>query len=387
MRGIRASQDVGVLPTFNWQEGVFDDFENLAETTFMDTVLKGTGTCYRCPIVCKRESEITEGSYKVQPEYGGSEYETTASFGSICGVNDLMPVSAAHQMCQEYGIDTISSAVTIAWVMECYGKGLITKNQLDGLEMDFGNADNMLTLLKKICTMEGVGKVLSKGFYAAFDHFGEETSKYAMHVKNSPLPAHDPRGKASLSLAFAIPSAGPDHMEVQHDHITATVGGAALYEAIGILEPLEATDLSSKKVRQFFFNQALYNGYNAIGVCDFCVRPNGPFSINYLVEYMRAITGWESMSLWNLVKIGEKHSTMSRIFNLREGITAKDDCLPERFFQPLEGEGPCAGNSIDKAVFEKAVKTYYTFNLWDSEGVPTEECLYQHELDWLIGEV
>jgi aldehyde:ferredoxin oxidoreductase len=386
MRGVRMTQEVGVLPTFNWQMGVFEDFENLAETTYMNTILKSTGTCYRCPISCKRESEITEGPYQVQPEYGGSEYETTASFGSICGVNDLKPISAAHQKCQEYGIDTISPGVTIAWVMECYEKGLIKKEQLDGLEMNFGNADNMLALLKKMCTFDGVGKILTKGFKAAIEHFGDETAKYAMHVKNSPLPAHDPRGKAGLSLAYALPSAGPDHMEVQHDHVTATEGGAALYEAIGILEPLEATDLSSKKVRQFFSNQALYNGYNAVGICYFCVRPNGPFTINYLVEYMRAITGWESMSLWNLVKIGEKHSTMSRIFNLREGIKAEDDCLPERLFQPLEGGGPCAGNFIDKATFKKAVKTYYAFNLWDSDGVPTEECLYQHELDWLIGE-
>lgn len=386
MRGVRMSQDVGVLPTYNWQEGVFEDFENLAETTYMETILEGTGTCYRCPIVCKREVRITEGPYQVEPEYGGTEYETTASFGSICGVNDLKPISAAHQMCQEYGMDTISPAVTIAWVMECYEKGLIKKEQLDGLEMNFGNADNMLALLKKMCTFEGVGEVLTKGFNEAIQHFGEETADYAMHVKNSPLPAHDPRGKAGLSLAFAVPSAGPDHMEVQHDHVTATEGGAELYEPIGVLEPLESTDLSSKKVRQFFMNQALYNAYNAIGVCYFCVRPNGPFTINSMVEYMQAVSGWDSMSLWHFMKIGEKHSTMSRIFNLREGITAEDDKLPERMFEPLQGEGPCAGNYLKKSEFEKALNTYYAFNLWDTEGVPTEACLYQHELDWLIGE-
>ena len=385
MRGIRMVQDLGILPTYNWQQGEFEDFENLAETTYMNTILKGTGTCYRCPISCKRESEISEGPYQVRPEYGGSEYETTASFGSICGVNDLKPISAAHQMCQEYGIDTISPAVTIAWIMECYERGLITKEQVDGLEMNFGNADNMLALLKKICTFEGVGKILTQGFKASIKHFGEQTAKYAMHVKNNPLPAHDPRGKASLALAYALSSSGPDHMEVQHDHVLATPGGAAIYEAIGIMEPLEATDLSGKKVRQFFFNQALYNSYNSIGVCYFCVRPNGPFSINHLVEYMRAVTGWDSMSLWNLIKIGEKHSTMSRIFNLREGLSSADDSLPERMFEPLEGGGPCAGNYIDRAEFEKGKKTYYAFNLWDSEGVPTEECLYQHELDWLMG--
>jgi aldehyde:ferredoxin oxidoreductase len=105
-----------------------------------------------------------------------------------------------------------------------------------------------------------------------------------------------------------------------------------------------------------------------------------------MVEYMRAVSGWDSMSLWHFMKIGEKHSTMSRILNLREGITAEDDILPARMFEPLQGEGPCAGNYIEKPVFEKAVKTYYAFNLWDADGVPTEACLYQHELDWLIGE-
>jgi aldehyde:ferredoxin oxidoreductase len=386
MRGIRATQEVGVLPTYNFREGVFDDFENLAETTYMNTILKKTGTCYRCPISCKREVEITEGPYKVDPAYGGSEFETTMAFGTCCGVNDLKPVSAAHQICQAHGMDTISAGVTIAWVMECYENGLITKEQLDGLEMNFGNSENMLALLEKICTMEGIGAVLARGFKVSIGHFGEETAKYAMHVKNSSLPAHDPRGKAGLALAYALPSAGPDHMEVQHDHIMATEGGASLYEAIGINEPLDATDLSANKVRNFFVNQSLYNGYNAIGMCDFCVRPNGPFTINYTAEFMRAVTGWESMSLWNLVKIGEKHSTMSRIFNIREGFTADDDTLPERMFTPLEGGGPCAGKSIDKKTFEKAKKTYYALNLWDENGIPSEICLYNHELDWLIGE-
>jgi aldehyde:ferredoxin oxidoreductase len=386
MRGIRATQEVGVLPTYNFREGVFKDFENLAETTYMNTILKKTGTCYRCPIACKREVEIDDGKFKVDPSYGGSEYETTMAFGTCCGVNDLKPVSAAHQICQKYGMDTISAGVTIAWIMECYENGLIIRDQLDGLEMPFGNSENMLILLEKMCTMEGIGAVLAKGFKASIAHFGEETAKYAMHSKNSSFPAHDPRGKAGLALAYALPSAGPDHMEVQHDHIMATEGGASLYEAIGINEPLEATDLSSKKVRNFFVNQSLYNGYNAIGVCYFCVRPNGPFTHNYMAEYMKAVSGWESMNLWNLVKIGEKHSTMSRIFNIREGLTAKDDNLPDRMFTPLEGGGPVAGKSIDRDTFEKAKKTYYAFNLWDSEGIPTEACLYQYELDWLIGE-
>lgn len=174
-------------------------------------------------------------------------------------------------------------------------------------------------------------------------------------------------------------------MEVQHDHIMATEGGSSLYQAIGINEPLGATDLSPKKVRNFFINESLYNGYNAIGICYFCLRPNGPFTINGISEYIRVITGMESMNLWSLVEIGEKHTTMSRIFNLREGVTAKDDTLPDRMFEPMEGGGPCGGMYIDRKEFEAAVKTYYRFNLWDDEGVPTEECLYLHELDWLIG--
>ncbi len=385
MRGIRATQEVGVLPTYNFQHGVFRDFENLAETTYLNTILKKTGTCYRCPISCKREVEIDDGTYSVDPAYGGSEFETTMAFGTCCGVNDLKPISVAHQICQQYGMDTISAGVTIAWVMECYERRLIDKEQLEGLEMNFGNSENMLKLLEKMCLMEGIGAILARGFKVSIEHFGEQTARYAIHVKNSAFPAHDPRGKASLALAYALPSAGPDHMEVQHDHIMATEGGAALYEAIGINEPLPATDLSPKKVRNFFVNEALYNGYNAIGICYFCVRPNGPFTINSMGEYMQAVTGWDSMSLWNLIKIGEKHTTMSRIFNLREGLTSRDDVLPERMFTPLEGGGPCAGYSLDREEFDAAVKTYYAINLWDEEGVPTETCLYQHELDWLIG--
>jgi aldehyde:ferredoxin oxidoreductase len=385
MRGVRATQDVGVLPTYNFREGQFKDFENLAERTYMETILKKTGTCYRCPISCKREVEFEDGGFKADPAYGGSEFETTMAFGTCTGVGDLKPISAAHQMCQEYGLDTISPGVMIAWLMECVENGLIKPDQLDGLEPRFGDAETMLKLLEKICKRDGVGDVLARGFRAAIEHFGPETEKFAMHVKNSTFPAHDPRGKAGLALAYALPSAGPDHMEVQHDHIMATEGGASLYEAIGITEPLDATDIGPKKVRNFFVNQSLYNGYNAIGMCYFCVRPNGPFTINGIAKYLRLVTGWEHTNLWNLVKVGEKHSTMSRIFNLREGVTAKDDRLPERMFTPLEGTGPVAGKSIDREEFEQAKKTYYAMNMWDDEGVPTEACLYHHELDWLVG--
>lgn len=387
MRGVRATQDVGVLPTRNFREGQFEDFENLAEKTYMDTILKKTGTCYRCPISCKREVEFDDGTYSADPAYGGSEYETTMAFGTCTAVNDLKPISVAHQMCNAAGIDTISPGVMIAYLMECVENGLITPEQLDGINLRFGEAEAMLTMLKKIIERDGIGDILARGLRAAIDHFGPETEKYAMHVKNSTLPAHDPRGKAGLALAYALPSAGPDHMEVQHDHILATEGGASLYNAIGINEPLNATEMSGKKVRNFFVNQSLYNGYNAIGICYFCTRPNGPFTINGISEYIREITGWDQMNLWNLVKIGEKHSTMSRIFNLREGVDASHDTLPERMFTPLEGTGPCAGKYIDKDEFEKAKKLYYAMNMWDEEGVPTEACLYHHELDWLIGEV
>lgn len=380
-RGIRGCQNSGMLPTRNFREGTYEDFEGLTSETMIDSMLVGRGTCYRCYIRCKREVAL-ETPYKVEPRYGGPEYETLGAFGSACGISDMKVIAYANQICQEYAIDTISAGMCIAFAMECYEQGIINKKDTGGIELEFGNGEALLSLLKDIAERKGLGDILAEGMNAAIDHFGEETRAYAMQVKGMPLPLHEPRAKTGVGLAYAASASGPDHMEIQHDPVFATEGGVSIYSALGFTETLESLDMSDRKVRQFFYLQCLYNMYNSIGICCFVQKPVGPFTINSFVEYIRRVTGWDT-SLWELMKVGQRQNSMARMFNIREGWTPEDDTLPERFFTPLEGDGPASGYMIDREEFSRAMKSYFTINGWDENGVPKPAALTELGLDWL----
>ncbi len=246
--------------------------------------------------------------------------------------------------------------------------------------MHFGNAEAMLQMVELIGKREGFGDVLAEGVEVAAENIGKGAQEYAMHVKGLPLPLHEPRGKTGLALSYALSPTGADHLEIPHDPFFETDEGLKSFKPLGIVEPISALDLTSRKVRMFMYLQQLYNMFNSIGICIFTAHPFGPVSINQLVDYINAVTGWET-SLWELLKVGERHSNMARIFNLREGITSKGDRLPARIFQSLEG-GPLEGKKIDVQEFRQAVKSYYEMMGWNQAGIPHESKLEELELEW-----
>lgn len=372
----------GILPTLNFREGSFEEAEAISGETMSKTILVRRGTCYGCFIRCKREVEVRE-PYFVDPAYGGPEYETVAAFGSMCGISDLKAISLANQFCNAYGLDTISTGSLIAFSMECFEAGILTEKDADGLELRFGNTEAMLRLLEKIGRREGVGEVLGEGIQSAAEKFGKGADRFAIHVKGMPVPFHEPRGKVGVGLGYAVSATGPDHMEFPHDPWWSTEAGIALLRPLGIFNPLDVFDLGPKKVRLFIYLQQYWDLLNTLGVCMFTAKPFGPQTINGLVDYVKAVTGWET-SLFDLLKVAERHSHMARIFNLREGMTAKDDTLPDRLFSPMEG-GTLKGKKIDKEQFSKAIQTYYQMMGWDPEtGIPKREKLAELDLDWLI---
>ncbi len=171
-------------------------------------------------------------------------------------------------------------------------------------------------------------------------------------------------------------------MEYPHDPFWATEAGIALLRPLGILEPVDVFDLGPKKVRIFIYLQQYWDLLNSLGVCMFTAKPFGPQTFTGIVDYVKAVTGWET-SLFDLLKVGERHANMARIFNLREGFTSEDDTLPDRLFSPMEG-GTLKGKKIDREQFSKAIETYYQMMGWDSEtGVPKKEKLAELDLDWL----
>jgi aldehyde:ferredoxin oxidoreductase len=371
----------GILPTLNFREGSFAGAEAISGETMSKTILVRRGTCYGCFVRCKREVQVSE-PYSVDPIYGGPEYETVAAFGSMCGIDDLKAISWANQLCNAYGLDTISTGSLVSFAMECYEKGILKKGDTGGMDLRFGNVEAMIRLVEMIGRREGLGNILADGFSSAADKFGKGADRFAIHVKGMPLPFHEPRGKAGVGLGYAVSPTGPDHMEYPHDPFWATEAGITLLRPLGILEPVDVFDLGPKKVRIFIYLQQYWDLLNSLGVCMFTAKPFGPHTFTEIVNYVKAVTGWET-SLFDLLKVGERHANMARIFNLQEGFTSKDDTLPDRLFNPMEG-GTLKGKKIDKEQFSKAIETYYQMMGWDSEtGVPRKEKLAELDLDWL----
>ncbi len=367
----------GGLPTKNFKYGHFEEADDIGGETMTKPILVDRTSCYSCVVRCKRAVEVKEGPFKVDPKYGGPEYETAAAFGSNCGVGDLAAVASANQHCNALGLDTISTGMMISFAMECYENGIITKHDTDGMELSFGNAEAMVQLVQKISEREGLGDLLAGGYKACIKVWGERAEQYAFHVKGQPLPMHEPRLKFGLGLGYAISPTGADHVHNIHDTMFATEDGLPRLTPFGILTPQLPQDLDSAKVRLFYYvmhNELLKN---VLGVCLFL-----PYFPNMLVDIVRGVSGWDT-SLLELLKAAERGLAMARAFNAREGFTAADDKLPERYFEAFDS-GPLEGVSQDPDQFKSALETFYNMAGWDLEsGAPTRSKLSDLGLEWV----
>jgi len=344
-----------------------------------NTILVNRGTCFSCNVACKREVDVPERG--VSAKYGGMEYEIIGALGSLCGVGDLAAVAEASQWVNRYVLDGISTGVSIAFAMECYENGILTAEDTDGIDLTWGNAEAMIALIHKIGKREGIGDILADGVKRAAERIGKGSEKFAMHVKGQELPMHEPRGKVGLSLAYAVSPTGADHMEAPHDPAFEGLGvlDNGLSEA-GLIEPVDRMDFGGKKVRAFFYAQAVWSLYNSVGMCDFVGIPIGTLKLKELQNFINGATGWD-MSLWELLKVGERANTMSRLYNLREGFGAADDTLPRRMFEPLQN-GKLEGVAINEGDFADALELYYQMAGWGNDGVPTRAKLAELDLLW-----
>lgn len=367
--GVLALEASGILPTRNFRDGSFEHARAISGQTMRDTILVNRGTCYACAVACKREVEIKDEG--VTPKYGGPEYETLAASGSNCGVGDLHALARVNQLYAQYVLDSISTGAAIAFAMECYEHGIITKEMTGGLEVTWGSVEALETLVHMIGKREGIGRLLGEGVKRAAAELGQGSERFALHVKGQELPMHDPRGKKGLSLAYALSPTGADHMEAPHDPLYAGFHpqGHPL-GSLGLIEPLEPLVLDAKKVHAFFVTQQIWSFYNAVGMCDFVGAPLNALELDPLVRYINAVTGW-NMSLFELMKVGERGNTLARLFNVREGFTPADDVLPQRLHEGL-GNGVLKGERVDPEQFFAARNTYYEMAGWDpTTGAPT----------------
>ena len=377
---------IGTLPTRNYTEGQFEYCEDISGERMYDTILKERDTCYACVVRCKRVVEVIQGKHQVDPIYGGPEYETLGTFGSYCGINDLVAVSKANEICNIFGVDTISCGATIAFAMECFERGIIGLEQTDGIELRFGNAEAMLQTLQQIVRNTGrLGSILSQGSARAAKIWGNGADECLITVKNEEAPAHMPQAKKSLSIIYAVNPFGADHQSSEHDPMYEQEA-AQLYldrlVELDLKDPPPPGSLCPEKVRFAAYTQIFYSILDTLELCQFVYGPAwclyGPTE---LVEMVRAVTGWH-VSLFELMKVGERRINMMRIFNTREGFDRKDDCLPKKFFSPLKGTGPTAGTAINKEEFNDALDLYYELMKWTKNGLPTNTSLVDLGLEW-----
>ncbi len=361
-----------------------------------DTVLKGVkedkqdryggDTCYACTVRCKMVVEITTGPYRVDPRYGGPEYETTSAFGNYCGISDLAAVSYANQLCNQYGMDTISCGATIAWAMEAFANGRITVEDTGGIELNFGNTDAMIKMTELIAKGEDFGKILGMGSQAAAEEIGRGTEEYLTTSHRMEAPAHLPQLKSGLGLIYAVNPFGADHESSEHDggiegrRISAPERMASL----GFTEPMERRSLGPDKVRYARVTQYLFSAINSACVCAFVYGPSWQlFGQQELCDLIKGVTGWD-MTVDELLLVGERSLNMQRAFNAREGIDRKHDTLPEKVFaKALEG-GRSDGLYVDRKQFATALEEYYRQNDWDVEtGTPARHKLSKLDLAWV----
>lgn len=369
----------GTLPTHNFQDGFFGMAHDINGQTMSKTILTNRGTCYACAVACKREVEIPERD--VLPKYGGPEYETIAANGSLCGVGDLNVIAEASQWINRYVLDSISTGATVAFAMECYEKGILTRRDTDGIDLTWGNSDALIQMIHKIAHREGIGDLLADGVKRAAARLGRGAEQFALHVKGQELPMHEPRGKYGVALAYAISPTGADHKEAPHDPGYEGFGNFEHeFSQLGLLEPVDRMDFGPQKVRAFFYTQMVWSLYNCVGMCTFVGVPTGALALNRLRDYVNAATGWD-MSLFEMLKVGERANMMARLFNQREGFTAADDTLPARLFEPLRN-GPLAGRALNREEFRRALQLYYQMVGWDDRGVPTAGKLAELGLNW-----
>jgi len=383
--GVRDLQHSGALPTRNWSSGVFEGWERIWGQTMTNTILKEVDTCYACVVRCKRVVEVQEGPFRAEPRYGGPEYETVGALGSYCGVSDLAAISMGNQICNAYGLDTISCGGTIAFAMDCYERGILTREDTGGLDLRFGNAEAMVRMVQMIANREGLGDLLAEGSYRAARQIGRGAEDLVVTCKKQEFPAHVPQSKRSLALIYAVNPFGADHQSHDHDPEYAPDNDKENLErltALGLHTPLSRYDLSNEKVRFALTTQYMYSALDCLGTCQFAwgstFQLYGP---DELVDAVRAITGWRT-SLAEILLVGQRRLNMLRAFNAREGLGRNDDVLPRKAFLPMKG-GATDGVRVTEEEFERARDVYYQMAGWDSEGVPRWGTLARLGLEWV----
>ena len=359
---------VGDLPTKNMQLGQVP-FVDRINAESLERYKEKTEGCLGCPIRCARVSRIDEGRYRCRT--AGPEYETVDAFGGKCYCSDPQVIIYANFLCNELGMDTLSTGAAIAFAMECHEKGLLHRDELD---LSWGNSETIITLINQIAKREGLGALLSQGTRRAAAEIGGEAYRYAMQVKGLEIPSQEPRVAKGFGLGHATSNRGADHL-----YALPTIDVAHLEQVGNDLLPgtmpyLLDTDNERYKPDLVEFSERYCAVVDSLGVCKFSTVENYQLYPEDLARGVSAL-GWR-ITADQLLQIGERIINLERMYNVRLGLSAKDDRLPSRFTDeplPVQHSGITIMHKIND--FDEMLRRYYELRGWDENGIPTNEKL------------
>jgi len=355
----------------NWSQGDLYAFAKPIRGFAISELLTKNRSCFSCPIGCKRVVKVDEGPFQTD-EGPGPEFQTCLNFGLMLMNNSLEGVIKANELCNKYGMDTISCGSTIAFAMECFEKGLITTEDTDGIELKWGDIGAAIEMIHKIGKREAIGDVLAEGTRIAAQKIGGDAAEFAIEVKGMEVPMHDPRGFHGQGLSQVIPSRGSTHTDCIHFLIEENF---AKYPELGLHGEYEAME-SEGKAEMTAVSESLANICNSSSMCLYTM---GTINFGDLVDAHKTTTGAD-FTHEELLKTAERIVLLKRGLTNLMGITAEDEKLPKRIMTALEN-GPTAGSVPD---MDKMLKEYYEIRGIDADGRPGKERLLELNLGDLV---
>ena len=347
------------MPTRNYNNAYFDKAERVSGETLNERYVAKIIACNSCAMRCEHEAVVHEGPYK--GIMARMEYDNIWALGPNCGVDKLDAIIKAAELCNYYGLDAQSTGVTVSFVMDCHEKGILTHEELGGIDAHFGNAEAVLQLIEKIGKREGIGDVLADGAKAAAKKIGKDSDKLAQNIKGLEVTGYDLRCLKTAALGFAVSFRGADHNR----------SGVYALDMTGKVDRFKAEQGRGKLVKD---SEDVYALIDSLIICK---NSKGTLykELPDMAKLYRLVTGYE-MTPEELSLAGERINTLARLINIREGLSRKDDTLPWKVMnQPVPDDGPAKGAVVTQSELDLMLDDYYAARGWTIAGVPTKALL------------
>jgi aldehyde:ferredoxin oxidoreductase len=375
------------LCTKNFRESAFPGVENFTPEEFMSR-FKGNASCPGCPNDCFKS--FTPESMADKPglsKASAMHQEIMASMGANIGNADLDFLFESNILCNTLGMDPTSLGYVISMAIECLENGVVVPEIAPSLT--WGDTAGIRQLILDIAARKGAGNLLAEGVKVTSEKLGPKSTHYAMHIKGLEMCVAEPRTQTNLALGYATAPIGPRYNICEHDWDYDTELGwphtMQGSNTLVILERIPMDYLGPKKVRNYRALSQIWSATDALCLCIFAAPPTRSMTLEEMGSMLSAITGWESSS-YEVMEYGERRINLTKIYNIREGITADQDTLPERFFTDPITVGRWSNYFIDKGKFQEMIQTYYAMMGWNEAGIPRYSTLLSSRLEWVVDE-